>query len=417
MKTREEHGVVDLEAPEEVLGLGRRPRRLAPETAEEVAGALREADKAGLAVVPWGGGTEQRLGSPPTRCDLVVETTKLSGIVAYAPEDLTVSARAGTTLEELQVALAAHGQFLPFDVPRARQATLGGILAANPPPIRRYRYGAARDLVIGMTVALPSGDLYKSGGRVVKNVAGYDLCKLWVGSLGTLGVIVSANFRVHPVCRVRAAVVGAFTDWRSCLEVGLTLAGQSHAWSALFAHGPEEPSLVVVAEGFTASVQAALGAARSAFTTQQSTCRSTDDPDEVDDLLGRLTEWRMESGSLPALLRIGVAPGRLAGALEALATTCARHRLTVAWQADTGVGTVLARIGGAEPAIVEAIGAARAALRPLGGHLVLADGPVSLRRAVDPWAGSSGGAGLAKAIKAKMDPHATLNPGRFCYGL
>jgi len=268
-----------------------------------------------------------------------------------------------------------------------------------------------------MEVALPSGDLCKSGGRVVKNVAGYDLCKLWVGSLGTLGVIVSANFRVHPLCRIRAAVVGTFSGARSCIEAGLSLAGQSHAWSALIAEGPGEPSLVVVAEGFGAAVQAAASAAREAIAANRGMSRSTDDPAEVDEILGRLTDWRILPDPSMALLRIGVAPGRLVDAVEALATAGADRGLSVAWQADAGVGTILAPVTGEEPAIVEAIGAARAAFRPLGGHLVVADGPVSLRRSVDPWAGSPGGAGLARAIKGEMDPHATLNPGRFCYGL
>ncbi|HVC80700.1 MAG TPA: FAD-binding oxidoreductase [Chloroflexota bacterium] len=417
MKTQEDPGICDVDAPEDVLGLDRRPRRLVPAGAEDLAVALREAQDAGLAVVPWGGGTEQRLGSPPTRCDLVVETTKLSGIVAYAPEDLTVSVRAGTTLEEVQAALAPHGQFLPFDLPHPRRATLGGVLAANSPPIRRYRYGASRDLVIGLEVALPSGEICKSGGRVVKNVAGYDLCKLWVGSLGTLGVIVSANLRVHPLCRVRTAVVGTFSDARTCIAVGLALAGQSHAWSALIAEGPVEPSLVVIVEGFTAAVRSAMSAAHATIAASQGRARSIDDPTEVDELLGRLTEWRILPQPSMALLRIGVAPGRLAGAVEALAAAGEDHGLTMAWQADTGVGTILARIGGDQPALRAAIGAARAALRPLSGHLVVADGPVSLRRSVDAWAGAPGGAGLARAIKAKMDPHATLNPGRFCYGL
>ncbi len=106
--------------------------------------------------------------------------------------------------------LSAHGQFLPFDVAQPERATVGGVLAANSASIRRFRYGAARDLVIGITAALPSGELCKAGGRVVKNVAGYDLCKLWVGSLGTLGVITSANFRVQPACKVSALITGRF---------------------------------------------------------------------------------------------------------------------------------------------------------------------------------------------------------------
>ncbi|HVA90349.1 MAG TPA: FAD-binding oxidoreductase, partial [Chloroflexota bacterium] len=361
--------------------------------------------------------SEQHLGSPPTRCDVVLETSRLAGVVAYAPEDLTVSVRAGTTLEDLQAALAPHGQFLPFDVPHSGRATLGGLLAANTPPLRRYRYGAARDLVIGLEVALPSGDLCKSGGRVVKNVAGYDLCKLWVGSLGTLGVIVSANFRVHPRCRVRAALIGVFPDRRACIAAGLVLAGQSQAWSALIAHGSVEPSLMVFAEGFTASVDAAIHVGRTAIAAQGGQCTTIEGATEVDALLGRLAHWRILPDSSMALLRSGAAPGRLGAVVDALEEACESQGLAMDWQADTGVGTLLARVTGDGPEIAKALDAGRAALRPLGGHVVLADAPASLRRVVDPWDGPVGAAGLARAIKAKMDPRATLNPGRFCYGL
>ena len=410
--------MLDLQSPLEALDLGYAPRRFTPENAEELASALREADQGGQKVAPWGGGTEQQLGAPPTRCDLVLETRRLSGVLAYAPEDLTVSVRAGTTLAELRAALAPHGQFLPFDVPQPERATIGGVLAANTPSVRRFRYGAARDLVIGMTTALPSGELCKAGGRVVKNVAGYDLCKLWVGSLGTLGVFTSANFRVQPVCRVSAVITGKFLSWEAAVRAGLSLAGQSQVWSALCARGGSSPALLVVAEGFGGSVRAAAAIAKEAIAREGGESAMEDDPAAAEIALHDLAQ-KGAGGSeqAGALLRGSVAPGRLIQAIAALVAGHSSAELIVDWQADVGVGSLFVRVSGSDGLLAQAIGHARAELASCGGSLVVAAGSPNLRRAIDPWGASEAAAALARALKARMDPSGTLNPGRFCYGL
>src|ERR687883_1494657 len=147
---------------------------------------------------------------PPRRLDQIIETTGLNRVVEYEPADLTVTVEAGMRFAELQQRLAEEGQFLALDPPAAEGATIGGVIATNASGPLRFAYGTARDLVIGTRVANPDGTLTRAGGRVVKNVAGYDLTKLYIGSLGTLGVIVELSFKLAPIPPVLSTVVGSF---------------------------------------------------------------------------------------------------------------------------------------------------------------------------------------------------------------
>src|SRR5712692_5019935 len=169
-----------------------------PGTEKELAEVLRLANEAGLAVIPRGGGTKLGWGNPPARADLIVSTARLAEIIEHAWADLTVTVEAGCTLQRLQETLAQHGQRLALDTLWPERATVGGVLSTNDSGALRLRFGALRDLIIGATIALPDGTLASSGGKVVKNVAGYDLPKLVTGAFGTLGVITRAVFRLHP---------------------------------------------------------------------------------------------------------------------------------------------------------------------------------------------------------------------------
>src|SRR5712692_6949046 len=170
-----------------------------PGTEKELAEVLRLSNEAGLAVIPRGGGTKPRWGNPPSRADLILSTARLSAIIEHAWADLTVTVEAGCTIQRLQETLAQHGQRLALDPLWPKKTTIGGVLSTNDSGALRLRYGALRDLIIGVTIALPDGTLASSGGKVVKNVAGYDLPKLVTGALGTLGVITRAVFRLHPL--------------------------------------------------------------------------------------------------------------------------------------------------------------------------------------------------------------------------
>src|SRR5919108_3018793 len=175
------------------------PNRLTPGTAEDLADALRDASARGQPIVPWGAGTLQHLGAPPPPDAVVLETGALGRLVDYTPGDLTITVEAGMPIDALQATLGEQGQWLPWDPPAPGAATVGGLLAAGASGPLRLGFGSPRDWVLGMRVALGDGRLVKSGGKVVKNVAGYETHKLHIGALGTLGVIIDVTFKVSPL--------------------------------------------------------------------------------------------------------------------------------------------------------------------------------------------------------------------------
>src|SRR5256712_8909022 len=172
-----------------------------PGAAEDLAMVLACANRTGLTVIPRGGGTKLDWGNPPRHADLVLSTARLGRVLEHAWGDMTATVQAGCTVAQFQRTLAEHGQRLALDPLWPDRATVGGILGTNDSGALRTRYGSLRDLIIGITLALPDGTLAKSGGKVVKNVAGYDLPKLATGSFGTLGVITEAVFRLYPLPR------------------------------------------------------------------------------------------------------------------------------------------------------------------------------------------------------------------------
>src|ERR671911_2279760 len=170
-----------------------------PGSVEKTSELLRFAAEEGLAVSPRGGGTKSSLGNPPRGLDLVLSTARMNEVIEHVPGDQVVRVQAGIKLQDLQERLTGSDQMLGLDpVEKDAGATVGGVVAANSSGPRRHRYGTIRDLIIGITVVLSDGTVAKAGGKVVKNVAGYDLSKLFTGSLGTLGIIATANFRLHP---------------------------------------------------------------------------------------------------------------------------------------------------------------------------------------------------------------------------
>ncbi len=181
-----------------------------PGSVDEVRAVMEVAAASGLPVVPWGGGTAAAAGRPVARAGLVLGLRRLARILEHEPGDLTATVEAGVTIEQLQAALGARGQWFSLDPPDADRATVGGVIAVNASGPRRHLYGTARDLLIGVTVVAADGALVRGGGKVVKNVAGYDLPKLFVGSWGTLGVIVAATLKLRPRPDVERLVAMAF---------------------------------------------------------------------------------------------------------------------------------------------------------------------------------------------------------------
>src|SRR5579863_1038794 len=172
---------------------------LVPETAEELAARLAEAGAKTQSIILCGNSSKERMGGPIAAADITISTAKLNRVLQYEPRDLTISVEAGIPYRELSRVLAEQRQMVPLDPMFSDRATVGGIVAANVSGPRRRLYGTARDMVIGMTFATLEGKLVRSGGMVVKNVAGLDMGKLMIGSFGTLAAIAVVNFRVHPM--------------------------------------------------------------------------------------------------------------------------------------------------------------------------------------------------------------------------
>ncbi len=204
-----------------------------PGDAQETADALAVAASLGKAVTPIGGGTALTLGNPPERVDVALSTERLAGIIDYEPTDLVLSVGAGARFGDVQAVLAEHGQRLPLDPPGGGDATIGGLIATGRWGPLRYSAGTLRDLLIGISVAHPSGTVSKAGGMVVKNVSGYDMPRLYLGSLGTLGVVVSANFKVLPRPRSEATVIATYNDLAAAFAAASQLRGGRDPIAAL----------------------------------------------------------------------------------------------------------------------------------------------------------------------------------------
>jgi glycolate dehydrogenase FAD-binding subunit len=391
------------------------PARLVatPGSVEEASQVLRGAAEDGLAVAVVGGGSKLGLGNPPERVDLLVSTAGLDRVLEHAAGDLVVRVQAGVRLADLQTVLAPAGQWLALDPPEPR-ATVGGVVAANASGPRRLRYGTVRDLIIGITVVLADGTVARAGGKVVKNVAGYDLAKLFCGSLGTLGMIAEATFRLHPRPAAAAAVtmqaerleqVGAAVG--SLLRSTLEPSAIELTWPA----GNLPGRLTVLFEGIQPGVDAQAAAAA--------------------ELLGRVGDAAVlgPGGTDAALSQLGVLPFEKADVAvkvacppaelpAAMADLAGPHGGAGPISAHAGTGVLWAASGGGEvPMLVNAITRTRERLAARGGTLVVVKAPAELKRAVDVWGPPGDALGLMRRVKERFDPGRRMNPGRFVGGI
>lgn len=407
-------------------------RVVTPATAEDLADCLREAAAAGQAVVPWGGGTRQHVGRPPARYDLALSTAGLARITEYHPDDLVVTVEAGATLGAVQAELGRHGQWLPWDAALPARASVGGLLASGAAGPLRLGFGPPRDWTIGMCVALGDGRLVRSGGRVVKNVAGYDSHKLQIGALGTLGVIVEATFKVAPLPAHRQTILVAFTDPHlagGAVEQLRAAPLQPIAIAALNRRGEEsipalhsfldgQPGHIVVAARFAGTEGAVRRQIREAARRSLEAGARTVELSEGDDaaLWDALADFSAPAADGSLLLRAGAPSGALGPTAAALERAGRRAGWAPAQLGVAGVGLVYSRwrCDDAEPAAVAAtLAALRAELSALDGYLVVEEAPPRLAAGLDRWGPAPAGAELMRALRATWDPAGILNPGRY----
>jgi glycolate oxidase FAD binding subunit len=404
------------------------PRLLvSPGSAAEVAACLQAARDYGVAVIPWGGGTQQRIGRPPDRADLIVATGRLTGVVDWEPADLTAGVLAGTPLAAAQSLLAARGQQIAADAPVGERATVGGLVATNVCGPRRWLYGGWRDQVIGMEMALASGEVIKSGGRVVKNVQGYDLAKLFIGSLGTLGMITRVNVRLAPLPEARSLLVAR---------------GEAGRLAALLdevADSPLRLAAVDVLDGATAG-ECGLGDGSGAvllliegsrpFVTAHGdrvvrlaqACGLEGELIEEGAVAGVYGRWVNLSrtddlNDLEVLLRMQTLPALVMRTMQGVAEEAVRRGLGCRAWAHAGNGAVFARLTGDGDGFRRAVAELQTSLLPQLPATTLVAGDSRLQRQAQPWGDEPDGMELMRRLKERFDPTRTLQPGRFAGGI
>jgi glycolate oxidase FAD binding subunit len=383
-----------------------------PSNTGEAAEVMRLAAERGLAVVARGDGTKLNWGTPPSRVDLVVDTRRMREVVEHAAGDLIVHVQAGIRLADLQDALAPAGQRLavdPVQPPGAGSGTVGGLVATAASGPLRLSHGAVRDLLIGVTIVRADGVVAKAGGKVVKNVAGYDLGKLLTGSWGTLGLVTEAVFRLHPLPDAARWVVVPVDSAEAANTLVQRVVHSQLVPTALELDRPAEgpARLAVLVDGMAPGVAA-----------------------RVDGLRSLLGEAAVEQEEAPAwwghapwtpggvALRLTHEIAGLQRLLDALDSTSGQQGLRAAVRGSAGVGLVHAALPpGADPAAVARIvGALRKASPAWGGDVVVLDAPPAVRQYVDMW-GPVRGLGLMRRVKDQFDPDHRLAPGRFIGGI
>jgi glycolate oxidase FAD binding subunit len=387
--------------PEQFTLAGREPGRIVePDSAAELAAALGACAQRGEAVVPFGGGTLQGIGNGPARYDVALLTRRLDAVREYDHRDLTIGVDAGITVETFSRTLAAYGQFVPLDVPQPEQATIGGVLASGWVGPRRATYGRARDLLIGATAALADGTLASSGGMVVKNVTGYDVGKLYVGSLGTLGVIVRANFKALPKPPARRFATAPLPDDARDRAVAALATLTIEPVAALAIDGFGGPQrLVVLFEGSEASVERATRDLRSALGRTGVAETALLDGDAAERAFARVVAAYTEViGERTITYR---EPGLPSSAWERAQRV---RDLGGEIIADMRTGDVIARFS-------------RQHVRSVMPRAAIIAGAARLRSDLDAWGEPPTTMPTMRALKRRFDPAGILAPGRFIGGI
>jgi glycolate oxidase FAD binding subunit len=376
-------------------------RVLHPASEREVADVLLAARDAHESVVPVGGSTMLDVGNAPSRYDVAVATDRITGIVEYNPGDLTIVVRAGTTLAEVEGELRRHDQYLSLQAPHPERATIGGSLASNTSGPLRVAYGSARDAVIGTRVALPNGQIARSGGRVVKNVAGYDLSKLFIGSYGTLGIIVEAAFKVYPRHASNRVIVVSAPDVPAATALSASLAGVGPGLlsiavvNALLARSMQldGPSIVVLVGGTKEAADELVGEIISgARPTGARSLESSEGEhlmDELRDFPGRATVRLSGRSQLPH------------------SAVAASEEVEALVYPTIGTSYVYAPRW-----VAEDLAAIRQETAQAGGHVVVWHGTPALDT-VSTWGDVGPEMSLMRAVKTVFDPQRIMSPGRF----
>lgn len=386
---------------------------VAPPDAMTLGKILQVANEKRLGILPLGSGSKLTWGAAVQAPQLVVTTQKLNRLVDHAIGDLTVTVEAGMTLQALQRVLAQYNQFLPLNPAYSTKATLGGIVATADAGTWRQRYGGVRDLVLGIAFARADGAIAKAGGRVVKNVAGYDLMKLFTGSYGTLGILTEITFRLYPLPEATQTLVitgdnqaiAAFAQ--SFRKTGLspTAAEVISPGLSQFLNLGEQTSILIRFQNLAATVTAQIAQTQALARSHQLPSQILTQTDEH----YLWQQWQDRITDIPTkgeiLAKIGIMPQQIFDYLEQLTLLSDR----------SGIASINLGAGIGKLRVVEALGIItklRSQAENAGGYLTLLEASLETKQAIEPWGYSGNGLDIMQKIKQKFDPLQILSPGR-----
>jgi glycolate oxidase FAD binding subunit len=403
-----------------------------PGSIEEIRAVIAAAGDAHVPVMAWGGGTAVAVGRPPRAPGIVLGLRRLNRLLEHEPGDLTATVQGGMVFSALQATLRERGQWVSLDPPDPERATLGGVIAANASGPRRHLYGTARDLLIGLTVVTGDAAVVRGGGKVVKNVAGYDLPKLFIGSHGTLGVIVDLTLKLRPRPEAERWLAVPFDGLKDAAAavrnlmmsdliptaIELLDAEASRGLEASLATSSSAGTLVVGFDGLREQVDwqcdelrrltIPLGA-REALPLSPEACAR----------LGSAA--RDAFTETAAVMRVSTVPSQVAEIMGQGAVAARARGLTSAWSAHAGAGVLtgalaLPRDGVEATSVVAVLTEWRAAARASGGYATLEWAPLAVKSQVPVWDDLGAAGRLMQRIKERLDPHDILSPGRFLGG-
>jgi glycolate oxidase FAD binding subunit len=423
---------------------GKKPKILvSPGTIDEVSKVVAFANQQHFTVVPRGNGTKMGMGRIPKKIDIILSTNRLNRITDSDCENLTLSAQGGVTLNEVQKSLAkvGRGYFLPLDPPFTERATLGGIVATNSSGPRRLLYGTARDLIIGTKVVFPNGDLVISGGKTVKNVSGYDMCKLLIGSYGTLGIICEVTFKLLPLPEKGATLLISFTKLEEADGFVRELRGSQLVPSSIetlnamavqmtkypIAMPPNGNFLVAIGlEGVAESIDRQISGMSEMGKKYGTLEARTLDSDKhqafwiaLRDFFNGLTEKSQNVISLKSNFFMSKS-GEMLGNYEKIAR---EFGMDCAFICHSGNGILYSYLLPGKnfrskiESFVELIRKLTSEAVRNGGNLVVESSPLSIKRKVEVWGQSRGDYPVMQRLKEQIDPGGILNIGRFVGGI
>jgi glycolate oxidase FAD binding subunit len=409
-----------------------------PNTKEEISEIIKLANRESLSVIPWGGGTKIGIGNEPEKADIIIITNRLNRLIEHNDSDLVATTESGITLNDFQTALKDKNQSLPIDPPHLKRgATIGGIIATNDSGPKRLRsgttHGTMRELILGIKIVRPDGEIAKAGAKVVKNVAGYDIPKLFVGSLGTLGIIVEATLRLYTIPEYSQTFIVSLPSFQTAHETALSILNSSLTPaclelvnSSLSESISTKLKLNLKSNAYVLAIrfESVEKAVKSQSAKLKEICSSHKGQGVI--LEGEIEEkfwyeitefpWTQDKDKT-AVCKASVLIKDLSIIFEKLEDISKNSGLGILASARAGNGVLIISLDGEIPNVIKAAISLRELVNSLNGTMIIQQAPPSIKSEIDVWGEIGSSLSIMKKLKSQFDPNGVINPGRFVGGI